>query len=455
MWRLNYENARTAFFFVSSASNRTMVTALAYNVLKNARSIPAAMNILLINQYYPPDTAPTGHYLHDVARALVQRGHVVTVFCSQRAYNGDDRYALSEVRDGVCIHRVKASGFGRMSGLGKLMDYATFYLTLMGRLFSSKCRPDVMLALTTPPHLGLLAAWAARRKGCVHAHWVMDVYPDALVAHGSCTERSLLYRCLARLTKHELRDSPLVFCLGDDMAQRVGRYMPDAHRSSALASLPLWCEPSVYPWAEPMPPPFRGEQGWGDQDVVLMYSGNMGRGHRMGEFLEAARRTRDDARLHWVFAGGGKRREEVEAARRASPDSRLCLLPYAPFNRLREHLCSADVHLASLATEWQGCMVPSKIQGIFAVGKPVIFVGGRANSLAQWIEESGGGWVVAPNDIEGLINAVTQARDGGERARRGLAARRYAEATFNRERNVTLMCERLEALPGGVANGIA
>jgi colanic acid biosynthesis glycosyl transferase WcaI len=414
------------------------------------------MNFLLINQYYPPDTAPTGHYLHDVARVLVQRGHSVTVFCSQRAYNGQESYPLAEDRDGVFICRVKASGFGRMSGLGKLLDYASFYLTLMGRLLSSSCRPDVILALTTPPHLGLLTAWAARRKKCAHAHWVMDVYPDVLVAHGSCTPRSPLYRLLGWLTKRELRDAPLVFCLGDDMAERIGRYMPEALRRSALVSLPLWCEPTVFPWSESAAPPFRQEQGWGGQDVVLMYSGNMGRGHRMGEFLEAARRTREDARLHWVFAGGGKRREEVEAARRESPEARIHLLPYAPFSRLREHLCSADVHLASLASEWQGCMVPSKIQGIFAVGKPVIFVGGRENSLARWIEASGGGWVVAPGDVEGLLAAVSQAMSRDERERRGQAARRYAESAFHRERNVKIMCERLESLgPVRDANGIA
>lgn len=401
------------------------------------------MKFLLINQYYPPDSAPTGRYLHDLARVLVERGHDVTVFCSQRAYNGDERYPLREERDGVYLVRLPASGFGRRRGWAKLLDYASFYLMLTHRLFSRACRPDLILALTTPPHLGLVAAWAARLKAIPHAHWVMDIYPDVMAAHGVTGSGSLLYRVLAGLTRHELRDSPLIFCLGDDMAERLRRHVP-ASRSDTVMGLPLWYDPALVPWTAAPLPEFRREQGWQQDDVVFMYSGNMGRGHRLGEFLAAAQQTAGDPHIRWVFAGGGKRRDEVEACARAHPEIRIQVLPYAPAERLRDHLCSADVHLASLDEAWQGCMVPSKIQGIFAVGKPVIFVGGSANSLAQWIRESGGGWVVAPDDLPALLKAVGEARDPVERQRRGADARRYAEQHFRRETNIGRLCRPLE-----------
>jgi colanic acid biosynthesis glycosyl transferase WcaI len=414
------------------------------------------MKIFLLNQYYPPDSAPTGQYLHDVARALVQRGHTVTVFCSQRAYNGDERYPLEEKRDGVWIHRIRASGFGRRHSIGKMLDYATFYVGLMVRLLASRRQPDIMMALTTPPHLGLLAAWAARVKGCVHAHWVMDVYPDVLAAHGVCPEQSWLYRFLGWLTRCELRDSPLVVALGDDMADRLRRYVPAGADASVVVSLPLWCDPSLQPWPEGKVVPFRTQQGWSDRDLVVMYSGNMGRGHRLGEFLAAAKRTSGQPDMQWVFAGGGKRRAEVETFLQQHPDAQVRLLPYAPAERLGEHLSSADVHLASLEERWQGCMVPSKLQGIFAVGRPVLFVGGRQNSLARWIEESGGGWVVAPEDGESLLQALRQARQVDERRCRGQAARAFAESHFDRDRNVNILCTRLElAVQERAGNGVA
>lgn len=405
------------------------------------------MNILLVNQYYPPDTAPTGQYLHDVAKALIARGHRVTVLCSRRAYNGNGVYAATEVLDGVQVRRIGATGFGRLSGIGKMVDYVSFYLLLVGSLLARRePAPDLLLALTTPPHLGLLVRFAAFWKRAVHAHWIMDTYPDVIAAHGALSPESWIYRGLAWLTRVELRGSPLVLCLGDDMAERLQTYISAGGKDETkLISLPLWSDPALSPWPEGGAPSFRTEQGWTDRDLVLMYSGNMGRGHRLGEFLQAARTLRGDRAIHWVFAGGGKRRIEVEEALRNDPDLPVRLLPYAPAARLREHLCSADIHLASLDAQWQGCMVPSKLQGILAVGKPLILVSGATNSLARWLQASGGGWVVPENDVEALVAAIQEARDPAERRRRGLAARAFAEQTFDRTTNILRMCEMLES----------
>jgi glycosyltransferase involved in cell wall biosynthesis len=89
-------------------------------------------------------------------------------------------------------------------------------------------------------------------------------------------------------------------------------------------------------------------------------------------------------------------------------------------------------------------MVPSKIQAVFAVGKPLIFVGGKENEAARWIEEAGAGWIVPEGDLGGLLAAVEAARDAGERKRRGQAARKYALAHFQREANVAQLVTILE-----------
>jgi glycosyltransferase involved in cell wall biosynthesis len=199
------------------------------------------------------------------------------------------------------------------------------------------------------------------------------------------------------------------------------------------------------PWPEPEPNPLRTERGWAPGEVVLLYSGNMGLGHRFGEFLTAAK-TLGGAGPRWVFAGDGKRRAEVVAAAKASPDARIEILDYVPKAVLRAHLCSADVHLASLDSAWQGLMVPSKLQGSFAVGRPVLYVGGRNCETAVWIEESGGGWVVAENDQAGLMRAIQQSLDPGERQRRGQAALNFAREHFQMSTNCQRMAELLEGV---------
>jgi glycosyltransferase involved in cell wall biosynthesis len=394
------------------------------------------VRLLLVNQFYPPDVAPTGQLLEDLARALALRGHAVDVLCSRRAYAGGASHPAFEERGGIRVHRVAAPLADPRSLPGRVADQVAF-LALAGRRALTLPRPDLVLALTTPPFVGALAKVLARWRGAAHAHWVMDVYPDVLAAHGLLRGGSLVYRTLGRLARWQLAGAASVIALGPCMAGRLARY---AERPAEWVA--LWGEDAGGDAAEFEE--LRRERGWRPGETVLMYSGHMGLAHRIGEFLEAARRL-DAAGPRWVFAGAGPRRHAVEAFAATHPEARVELLPYVPRERLRASLAAADVHLMSLASGWQGLVAPSKVQAAFGVGRPVLYVGPPDNEAAAWLAESGGGWIVAEDDAEGLLRAVAQACDPGERAVRGERAERFAREHFDRARNCGRIVELLEA----------
>lgn len=387
------------------------------------------MRFLLLNQFYPPDPAPTGQYLHDLAQVLVGRGHEVSVICSRKSYDGRQVYPQREMLNGVEVCRLWATGFGRRSFAGKLADYTSFYIGLALVLLARSKKLDLIVSLTTPPYLGVVGKIASKRLGCGHALWVMDLYPDVISAHKPTQRHNVLFKVLMSLARFQQRGSAVTVALGPTMSERLTRYADDEQTRQRVKWLPLWSDPGLTPWPTGDVIPLRVERGWNQEKLVLLYSGNMGLGHRFTEFLETARRLGSDG-PRWVFCGGGKRRAEVESFARQNPSARLEMLDYAPKARLREHLVSADVHLMSLDAGWQGLMVPSKLQASFAVGKPVLYVGGRESETAKWIEESGGGWVVGQNDLAGLLAALRQAEDPGERERRGESARVYALRHF-------------------------
>jgi putative colanic acid biosynthesis glycosyltransferase WcaI len=390
------------------------------------------VRVLLLNQFYPPDVAPTGQALHDLARALAGRGHEVHVVCSRAAYGAAPAMspeAASE--DGVAVHRLGGVSSARTGLVGRMADHASFVarLALASRGLP---RPDVIVALATPPYLGLLASLAPSWRGVARVDWIMDVYPDVLAAHGALRRQGTLFRLLESRSRRQLRGAAVVIALGPFMARVLGARMDDPAR---LFSVPLWSEATVGASAAEAVEAVRRSRGWTAGELVLLYSGNMGRGHRLAEFLEAAGRLGAPG-PRWAFAGGGVRRAEVESFARARPDARIQLLPYASRAVLRESLSAADVHLASLSAPWQGLIVPSKVQAAFAAARPVIFVGPRDNESAAWIEESGGGWVVAEGDVDGLLAAVRRAGDAAERARRGQAALAFARDHFDPAGNV-------------------
>jgi glycosyltransferase involved in cell wall biosynthesis len=249
------------------------------------------MRFLLLNQFYPPDAAPTGWYLHGLARELVRRGHCAQVFCSRRSYDGRDAFPRRENLDGVEVRRLPATGFGRRGFVGKMADYGTFYFSLAAALFLNRSKPDMILSLTTPPYIGLLGKAAAGRSRCRHAHWIMDLYPDVMFAHKMAREDGVIFRFLQKLTRLQLRGAEAVICLGQNMAKKVAAYTPEQRseirgqksevgdQRSEIGSLssdlrlswiPLWSDPELAPWPAHETNPLRAERGWDAREVVFL-----------------------------------------------------------------------------------------------------------------------------------------------------------------------------------------
>lgn len=393
------------------------------------------MRFLLLNQYYAPDVAPTGQVLSDLARTLAARGHEVEVLASRASYAGGARHAAREERDGVHVRRLPAPSLGRGT-FGRAMQQAA-YLNAAAAALMRGPRPDLVLSLTTPPFLGLWTRAFARLRRVRHANWVMDVYPDVLAAHGWVTAGGAAYRTLASLARLELAGASLVLGIGPIQGARIA-----AHAGHEVPWVPLWSTAGPPADAADVARA-RAERGWSGDDLVLLYSGNIGRGHALDEFLEAARRLGPSGPV-WAFCGGGARAGDVADFARAHPEARVQSFPYVPPEGLAASLGAGDVHLVGIRTGWRGLIVPSKLQAAFSAGRPVIMVGPRESEVAAWLEEGGGGWRVDEGDAEGLLRAIDEARDPAARARRGQAALAYAREHFDRERNCARVAELLE-----------
>lgn len=411
------------------------------------------MNFVFLNQYYPPDAAPTGIMLERVVQQVVAAGHEVTVICAKGGYASQDisddelEKARGHYQDGVTVVRVGATSFGRRTFLGKLVDYVSFYAGVVLALAGLSCKPDRIVAMTTPPYLSVLARIFSRIHGCSHCHWVMDLYPDVMVAHGMLKPKSLLHRLLAAIARWGFGGQRCsgVISLGPDMARRLACHMDSVKTSPWV---PLWSGAKATRVEPEKVMSLRKIRGWKEGDLVVMYSGNMGLGHLFDEVLEVASVASSDnfagSKLtRFAFFGGGKRRAEVETFVTAHPDAPVELHDYVDSGDLDAHLASADVHLVSLRPEWDGTMVPSKLQGVFAAGRPVIFIGSASSSIGQWVLESGGGWLVRPGDLDALKVAVVEASQADECDRRGVLAHsfgmEYFDANINAGRVANLM----------------
>lgn len=391
------------------------------------------MRILLLNQFFPPDTAATGQLLADVARGLSAEGHEVHVLCSGGSYLGG-RVAGGPGQgvDGVRVHRVNATSRGRIRALDRLCDWGSFY-ALAAQWSLRLGRFDACLALTTPPFIGTVGSLLKRFRGTRLVVWTMDLWPEIAEAVGTIRADGCLSRVLRVVARWLYGRADAIVALGPTMAGRL--------RSLGVPAEKLVTVHNWVPAEAVRPLPLGGDYVGGrvrlDGEFVVMYSGNMGMAHEFDTILAAAELLKSDDSVLFLFVGHGKRRPEVmrEAQRRRLRNVRF--LEPEPLGRLSELLASARVHLVSMQEGMEGYLVPSKVYGTMAAGRPALMVGSVRNEVAQLLADSGSGFAVKTGRAHELAALIRWLHERPDLARRmGQAGRRYYERHLGRERSV-------------------
>jgi colanic acid biosynthesis glycosyl transferase WcaI len=389
------------------------------------------MKVYLVNRYFWPDESATSLLLTDLAEDLRAAGHDVDVFTSRQLYNHPRaQLPKQEIWQGIQIHRLPTSCFGRRYFAGRLVDIMTFHVALR-YANNMSTEPDAWFVMTDPPLLvNTVLRLRHKLRGRV-IHHVDDLYPDLAIALGSLPHQGWITSLLDRWVRAGLRKCDQVLALGECMAAVLQKKGVEGDR---LAITPPWADGiSLYP-LDHRENKFRQEIGIPKDDLVVMYSGNMGLGHRFETILEAARSLAPVAQIHFVFIGDGAKKQQIEAFSQAHKLKNIVLLPYQPRERLRETLSAGDIHLISLDSKVQGFIVPSKLAGILAVGRPGIFLGDSQNSVARAILQEPCGYVIPEGDVQQLAEVIETLKANPEHrltlgeSARNLFARKYDRA---------------------------
>ncbi len=378
-----------------------------------------APHVLFLNRVYPPAPGATGAMLADLAGALVQRGWRVTVLTGPAAGAPKAEVTMAGVR----VERVAARAFTRASTWQRALAYVSLYPAFVARALRLP-RPDVVVTKTDPPMLKVLGPLLARLTGARAAvHWAQDLYPEVAEELGVIAKRGLLARALRALSTAALRGHDRLVAVGVCMRERiVARGLP----AEAVRVVPNWPPASVHPVPHAANP-FRRAHGL-EGRFVVMYSGNMGLAHPFDAVLDAAARlARDVPEAVVLFVGGGPRKAFLQAdvRRRGLPNVRF--LPFQPRTRLAESLSAADLHLVTMEARLAGLVVPSKLYGVMAAGRPTLFLGPDGSEAARTVRLHACGAVLPPRPDGAALAAEVRAWHA-DPARRAQAGRRAAEA---------------------------
>jgi len=412
------------------------------------------MKILIFSSHYPPDVAATGQLVAELAEDLVQAGDQLTVVTARPNYQGATAQAGAErgqpekrsvfkslsgrvfqesERRGVQLKVLSLPSFGRRGLWSRAIPFGAYAFGATG-LAPFLEKPDLVYALSTPPLLGgLLGLGVARARRVPFVYHLQDVYPDIAVSLGVLNPEHRLQAALIRESQRVegliRQKADAVVVIGRDMQAQV-QADREAPRETVLIS--NWADEEKI---KPIPPEsnsFRIKHGLQDR-FVLGYSGNLGRAHG-AELLPALAESLQDLQdLSLLVIGEGPSAKEIEreVARRGLKN--LLRLPYQPKEQLSESLSAPDLHLVLQREETKALVVPSKLYGVLAAGRPVLAAAPKGSELARSVEELKVGLRVAPGNLNALEAAVRQLyADSKARQKMGQRARAAAEGRFSR-----------------------
>jgi glycosyltransferase involved in cell wall biosynthesis len=338
---------------------------------------------VFVNRYFHPDESATSRLLSDLAFRLVERGIDVAIVTSRQLY--EDRRARLPAREdvrGVTIHRVATFTFGRARLLGRALDYLSFHLAAGLKLLSVLRLGDVVVAKTDPPLICVVTGFAARCRGARLVNWLQDVFPEVALVLAPTVMPHWLHDSLAALRDRSLRVAAMNIVIGNGMRHRLVARGISADR---IRVIPNWADPQAI-----VPMPKHDSQIRSRLNLqnrfVIGYSGNFGRAHEFHTLLAAARHLQD-ARFAFLMTGGGARSSELREAVAQAALPNFHFQGYQPVPMLSDSLAAADVHLVSLLPTLEGLIVPSKVYGILAAGRPVVFIGDTQGEVANLLRE--------------------------------------------------------------------
>ena len=401
------------------------------------------MKLVILNRYFHPDESATSRMASSLAFNLADRGWPVHAVSSRQLLGAPDAgLPRREAVDGVIVHRIWTSRFGRRHLLGRAIDYLTYYASVFLWLLWSTRRGDILIIATDPPLLSVLASTAAALTGAVRINWLQDLYPEVASALGVHLPRAG-HRLLRRLRDRSLIGAAMNVVIGRRMADYIkGRGVP-ADRITVIHN---WSDGRSI---RPLPHGANAlRQEWGlAGKFVVGYSGNLGRGHEFRTILRAAAVLKDQPEIVFLFIGAGHQLSSVEAEANALGLTNLVLRPYQPAGRLRESLAVADIHLVSLLPALEGLMVPSKFYGVAAAGRPTIHIGDPGGERPAILKGADCGSAIAIGDVDGLVGCIARLRQAPQQVERWSGnARAVFMRQFDRGRAIDRWCAVLDRL---------
>lgn len=404
---------------------------------KTSSEIPRSekTRLLFFNRSFYPDPAATGQLLSELCYDLAA------------SHNFEITVIAGPVNQDVSLHsdihvlRTWSSQFSKGNFLGRVTNYITYFLS--SSLLALRVKtPDVVIAMTDPPIIGLVAYVSSRLYRAKFVYICQDVFPQVATLISGFRSR-FVFSTLEWISRFLLRKADRVVAIGETMRERlIAEKNADPQKIEVIHN---WADTKLITITD-------GNNDFArEHDLigkfVVMHSGNIGLSQGLEVVIEAATILRDKPEIVFVIVGEGVQKEALVSQAQSNILRNVRFIPYQPKEKLTEIFGAASIFIISLKKRLSGYIVPSKLYGILAAGKAYIAAVENDTEVARVTKRFQCGLISEPENAQDLATQICVLQSDPKLiCQMSINARTAAEQYFDRQVSIEKYVELLTGL---------
>lgn len=406
------------------------------------------MRVLLIAQYFPPETGGPPNRMLSIAKGFRRNGHEVVVVTEKPNHpegiiQPDYRGGLFDERtyDGIPVIYSWVRARPEKTFANRILFYTSFMVTSVLGAMKARGPFDAVIASSPPLFVGLAGWAAALLRGARFLFDVRDIWPKVAVAMGELTNPAMI-RVAEAIEKFIYESADGVTAVTESFCEHVTSVVGPKTPTCRVMNGTV---PETFDSPEARADK-REKLGVGGDTFVVTYAGNIGLAQGLPHIMDAAASLKEESRVEFVLLGSGPVEDELKARKQDLNLNNVQFLDRVPLPEASAHMAAADALLVPL-----GCnpiyqqFIPSKLFDSMAAGRPVLLsVDGEARAI---LDEAGGGLYYPAEDGTALAERVRWLLNHpGEREAMGRRARAYARTHCTRAAQADKMVDFVEQL---------
>ena len=394
-------------------------------------------DILFLCQFFYPEYISSAQLPYDTVMALSKAGFSVDVLCGYpREYLDGGQIPKTEQLGDVTIRRLRYIQMDRSGFLGRLVNYFSFTMMVLLRLFTMG-RYQAVVVYSNPPVLPWVASWAKALFGTKLVFVAYDLYPEVATVTGTLRQGNLICRLMEHINKCVYRRCDQVVSLSSEQQAYILTHRPVA--AEKVRVIPNW-DPE-----RPEPPLAHAPDKKGT--FLVSYFGNMGTMQDMQTILDAIRHLKDRQDIAFLFAGHGNKMDQLRQVVQDEGLSQVQIVPFLHGEAFQQALAASDCALVSLEKGATGLCVPSKTYCYMRHGIPLAAILDECD-IVRDIQAGAGLWVRSGEGSRLAQELAALAQDPQRRAAMAETCRSLYTQRYSAQLGTEAYCELFRELLG-------